>query len=316
MHDDIKKLGKTIQLTNGALTRVDIDSDHFYFITEPTLGLNGAFCIGLTTVLDVAAPFPIALRDYLRNTTAEESSQNMESKRQRGQDLHDALDRLANGVAVSGEEFRTTYEKDALVTFIQFMRFLQPLVFKTERVVLDPALRVAGTLDFAGIVDERRLDILLEPNKYLDRDKNRDFTVKEKFAGLLEGPIKPVKVVIDWKFTGRSNYNHKVQVAGYAEMYRNSYKDEQPIERKLTWRFSPQHKFRFDMQESLLSYESFTRIYETCIEYLGKFPEPPVIVVYPDKFKLFDQIPGRENITDFTTDPVKQWEDKQTPILT
>lgn len=261
-------------LTNGKLTRVDIDTDHYYWI-------DGQFCISVTRVLDIAAPFPEGLRNYLRDTAAEDSKANMEYKRDRGSDLHDALDRLMRAKTLVAADYHTAYEKQAITTFIRFIRFLQPTKFETEIPVADAELRVAGTLDFVGWVDPIRLAYLLDPLKHLTLDENGDFVPKVPISRYAQ----PILVIIDWKFTARNAYNHKVQVAAYKEQYAKSYKNAP--ERAFTWRYSPTHKFKFDMQESTLGYKSFTRIYDTCIEYLGKFPEPPLMTVYPEKFELF-----------------------------
>lgn len=282
----IEHLGVTTKLSNCELTRIDIDDEHYYFIDKDT------FAISLTRVLDIGAPFPEGLRNWLRNTDGEESMDYMLMTRDRGSKLHDALERLANGLELEMKDYGTKYEKDAIVSFIRFFRFLQPINFKTELVVADPALRVAGTLDFIGNADSRRLDILLEPTKYLDIDETDNFVLKEKYKDMLDGEPKLLtKFVIDYKFTGRSAYNHKVQVSAYAYMYNKSYgKTDIPVTRSFTWRYSPKHKNRFDMQESLLKFGSFERIYGTCIEYLGGFPEPPELIVYPEKVSLFEPI--------------------------
>lgn len=283
MDSNVMQLGVTHELSTGVLTRVDVDDEHYYF-------LDGIFCLGMTTVLDIGAPFPQALREYLRRTDPQESAQNMEYKRDRGSGLHGALELLMNGVNVQTEELRTDYEKKAVETFIRFMRFLKPQKFRSEFTVADKDLRVAGTVDFVGVVDPRRVQMLLDPNKYLKRDNDGDWEPKTEHQSMLDGDVELEKIIIDWKFTGRNNYNHKVQVAGYADMYAKSYADESPVSRKFTWRFSPQHKANFDFSESLLTVTSFQRIYDTAIEYLGGFPEPPVITVYPKTFELFKKV--------------------------
>lgn len=272
------------QLTNGKLTRVDLDTDHYYWLDQQ-------YCISVTRVLDIAAPFPEGLRNYLRDTNADESKANMEYKRNRGSDLHDALDRLMRAKKVLSADYPTSYEKNAIATFIRFIRFLQPERFQTEIPVADAGLRVAGTLDFVGWVDPLKLPMLLEPNKYLEIDTEGNFKPNRKAVEeflilspkLTKDNMK--QIIIDWKFTARNAFNHQVQVAAYREMHAKSY-GEAP-QRAFTWRYSPQHKFGFDFCESTLQYESFERIYQTAIEYLGKFPEPPSLTVWPEQFELY-----------------------------
>lgn len=288
MSDVIQRLGVTTKLSNCELTRVDLDDEHYYFIGDE-------FAVSLTHVLDIGAPFPEGLRNWLRNTDGNESMDYMLMTRDRGSKLHDALERLSNGLELEMSDYPTKYEKDAIVSFVRFFRFLQPARFKTELIVANPKMRVAGTLDFVGEADSKRVELLLEPTKYLEIDDADNFVVKDKYKEMLDGEPEFIKFIIDWKFTGRSAYNHKIQVAAYGEMYNQSYGDKR-VTRKFTWRYSPKHKNRFDMQESKLDWFSFNRIYETFLEYLanagGKnwtgFPEPPEMVVYPDKVRLFE----------------------------
>ncbi len=104
-----------------------------------------------------------------------------------------------------------------------------------------------------------------------------------------------VKFIMDYKFTGRSAYNHKVQCTKYKAMFNESYATEKAAKHAYIWRYSPKHKLHVDFQDaavhmgSPVKESSFNRIYDTAIEYLGGFPKPPEIVVYADKFKLFER---------------------------
>jgi hypothetical protein len=287
----IKDLGKTYKLAEGEITRVELDDEHYYFI-------DGEFCISVTKVLDIAAPFPEGLRAYLRNTSADESSELLKMTADRGSKLHDALERLLNAVELDKEEYPTTYEREALRSFIRTMKFLQPANIQTELIVADKAMRLGGTMDMVAEADLKRLEYLLEPTKYLDIDPETDtFIVKPKFLDeFMAKPINMVCFVWDHKFTGRSTYNHKVQASKYKNMYRKSYPDKTQPTLAFTWRYSSAHKNRFQLNKADLPEKSFDRIYDTCLEYLEYqsptkwtgFPEPPEMIVYPDKFRLFE----------------------------
>jgi hypothetical protein len=280
--DDVKQLGVTHQLSNGELTRVEIDDDHYYFI-------DGEFCMSVTEVLDKAAPFPEGLRQWLRKTDAAESEEVFKNAGDRGTKLHDALERLLNGIELEMTDYPTKFEKDALVSFVRVMRFLQPTKFKTELILADKELRIGGTTDLVAWADSRKLDILLDATKYL-RVTDKGLELKDKFSDLLDGEPEMVKFIWDHKFTGRSTYNHKVQASKYRYMYNKSYSDEETATRSFTWRYSPMHKNRFDFKEADLPESSFNRIYETCIDYLGEFPEPPPMVVYPETLRIFEPL--------------------------
>lgn len=273
-------------LSNCEIMRLDVDDEHYYY--GGGIGKDKEYYLSLTQVLDIGGPFPEGLRQYLRVTSFEEQKERLEMTGTRGSKLHEALDMLMQGQALNlKEDYKTTYEKDAIVTFIQMMHFLAPGKYHTELIVADPALRVAGTLDFKGYVDEWKLTALLEPLKYLEVDSEGDLQLKEKWLHLPDNS-KRIHIIIDWKFTGRNAYSHKVQVAAYKTM-NNKTRKGSPVTRAFTWRYSPKHKFRFDFNESHLDYQAFKRIYATTIEYLGEFPNPPQIRKYPESVWLFDK---------------------------
>lgn len=279
------------ELSNCELMRLEVDDDHYYY-GGPKNG-DKEFFMSVTQVLDIGGPFPEGLRNYLRVTNYEEQKERLEVTGNRGKILHDALDRLMRRELIDLEEHKTTYEKDAIVTFIQMAKFLDPKKFETELIVADPELKVAGTLDFKGFVDEWKLEALMQPIKYLEVDSDGNLQLVEKWLDLPERFPKRKHIIIDWKFTGRNAYGHKIQVMAYRRMNNKSYAGR-PVSRAFTWRYSPKHKFRFDFSESLLNYRSFTRIYDTTIEYLGEFPAPPVIRRYPKTIRLYEPIKQEE----------------------
>ncbi len=282
------EMGTLYELSNCEIMRLDVDTEHYYYGGDRESKDPKKYYMSVTRVIDIGGPFPEGLRQYLRITSFDEQVERLEYTGQRGTKLHDALDQLMQKKDLNlKESYQTTYEKDAIVTFIRMMRFLSPGKYATELIVADPDLRIAGTLDFKGIVEEWRLICLLDPNKYLEVDSDGDLQLKEKWLTLPD--TKRVCIIIDWKFTGRNAYSHKVQVAAYKTMNNKSRKGT-PASRAFTWRYSPKHKFGFDFSESLLSYRSFKRIYATTIEYLGEFPEPPVLKVYPENVRLYEEI--------------------------
>lgn len=285
MGEAITEDGILYELSNCEVMRLDVDDNHYYYGGEKNK--EKQFYMALTHVLDIGGPFPEGLRQYLRVTSFEEQKDRLEVTGSRGTKLHAALDMLMQRQGLDMTEYPTQYEKDAIVTFIRMMRFLQPGKYSTELIVADPDLRVAGTLDFKGFVQEWRLECLLNPNKFLDVDSDGDYMLKERWLDLPD--TKRVHIIIDWKFTGRNAYSHKVQVAAYKTM-NNKSRSGAPVSRAFTWRYSPKHKHGFDFQESLLDYQSFKRIYATTIEYLGEFPEPPSLKRYPKSVRLYEEV--------------------------
>lgn len=285
------ELGTLYELANCELMRVEVDDDHYYYGGQK--GQDKQFYMSVTHVIDVGGPFPEGLRQYLRVTSFEEQQERLQVTGNRGTRLHDALDQLMQRGELDMKEYVTTYEKDAIVTFMQMMRFLDPGKYQTELIVADPDLRVAGTLDFKGFADEWKLEALLNPNKYLEVDSEGDLQLIQRWIDLPTLFPRRQHIIIDWKFTGRNAYGHKVQVKAYKRMNNKSYPGR-PVGRAFTWRYSPKHKFRFDFSESLLAYSSFKRIYATTIEFLGEFPEPPTIRRYPDRVRLYDKVTSKE----------------------
>jgi hypothetical protein len=288
---DATEMGVLYELSNCEIMRLDVDDEHYYYGGKK--GEEKKYFLSLTRILDIGGPFPEGLRQYLRVTSFEEQKDRLEFTGNRGSKLHDALDQLMSRKALNlKQDFTNTYEKDAIVTFVRMMRFLQPNKYHTELIVADPDMRVAGTLDFKGFVDEWKLEALLNPLKYLELDSDSDLQLKQAWLGLPELHPKREHIVIDWKFTGRNAYSHKVQVAAYKTM-NNKTQSGRKVKRAFTWRYSPRHKFGFDFNESFYSYDSFRRIYNTTIEYLGEFPEPPTLKRYPDKVRLYQPIKAR-----------------------
>lgn len=276
------------QLSNCEIMRLDVDDEHYYYGATSDQKTK-EYYLSLTRVLDIGAPFPEGLRQYLRITSFDEQMERLDFTGARGSKLHEALQALVGRQELNlSKDYPSTYEKGALVAFVQVMRFLQPSKIETELIVADPDLRIAGTLDLKCIVDEWRLTALLDPLKYLEIDSDGDLMLKEKWLDL---PTSSKRVCIIWdhKFTGRNAYSHKVQVAAYKTMHNKSQRGTK-ASRAFTWRYSPKHKFGFDFNESMLNYLSFKRIYLTTIEYLQGFPEPPIIKRYPDKIRLFDKL--------------------------
>ena len=266
----------TQKLSNCTLTKIDVDTEHYYFA-------DGEYFVSLTHMLDVGGPFPEGLRQWLRHTDAEESAARLEMTKDRGTKLHRALESLTAGLELYLEDYPTTYEKDAIVTFIRTMRFLQPKDLKTELIVADVQRKVGGTLDLVATADLRRIEALLKPVGKL-KLVGDDFELIKP----LTGSQKLVRFVMDYKFTGRSSYNHGVQASKYREMYNKSYAKDKKATKSYIWRYSPKHKLHYDMKEAGLRASSFNRIYDTAIEYLGGFPKPPVITVFPERVRLFE----------------------------
>ena len=290
---------QTYTLANCEIMRLDDDTEHYYYGGE--VDKEKQYYLSVTRVIDIGGPFPEGLRQYLRQTSFEEQKERLEMTGARGSKLHEALDMLMKKQSLDlKRDYTSNFEKDGIVMFIKMMRFLTPSSFHTELIVADPDLRVAGTLDFKGIAEEWKFEALLDPNKYLEFDAEGDLELKQKWLHLPELFPKRICVIIDWKFTGRNAYSHKVQVSAYKTMANKSLPG-QKAQRAFTWRYSPRHKHGFDFSESLLDYNSFKRIYTTTLEYLGEFPTPPQLKKYPGEVRLYEEEKHGSNTNPPTT---------------
>lgn len=287
--EDVLRLGKTYELSNGQLTRIDIDDDHYYFIKNENFP-EGQFCASVTGVIDKAGPVPEGLREFWKNNTKQESEELLHERGKRGSKLHSAFEDLLEGLEVQLKEFYpTTYEKAAIVSFIRFFRFLEPTAYKSELIVASSSLVLAGTLDFIGLVDKRRLDMLVNPIKFLGIDADGNFA--PKIPEMLDGEPEMVKIVIDWKTSSGIHYAHEKQVIAYREMYNESYANERKVTHCGIMRISTRHKHGFEFKLVEGEFEGFKRLYDTYLDINnGQLPKPPNIVIYPEKVKLIEAI--------------------------
>jgi hypothetical protein len=76
--DTARELGVTHNLTKCDLVRVEVDTNHYYFL-YPINSPVGLYCVSVTQVLDMAGPFPEGLRNYLRMTSFEDQKEVLES---------------------------------------------------------------------------------------------------------------------------------------------------------------------------------------------------------------------------------------------
>jgi len=63
-------------LSNCEILRLDVDDDHYYYGSKP--GQEKQYYMSLTRILDIGAPFPEGLRQYLRVTSFEEQKERLE----------------------------------------------------------------------------------------------------------------------------------------------------------------------------------------------------------------------------------------------
>ncbi len=287
---EIRQLGVTHKLSNCEITRVELDDNHYYFIKNEDFP-EGQFCMSVTNVIDEAGPVAYGLREFWKRNSKEESEELLLERGNRGKKIHNAFEDLLGGLRLDLEkDYPSVYEKAAITTFVRCLKFLQPSLFKSELVVASPSIMLAGTLDFVGLVQKARLDMLSNPNMYLTINENGEYEPKPAHASLLENQ-EVIKVLIDWKTSAGIHYAHEKQVIAYREMYNESYAHEKPVTHCGIFRVSTRHKHGFEFKYVEGTFDSFKRLYDTYLDiHNGKIPQPPDLTVYPKKIQLVEAI--------------------------
>lgn len=225
------------------IIKKEIDNSHYYFV-------NGEFYPGVTSILDEAAPMPFALRQWLLNNTQESATEIKDTTSTLGSKLHDAYEKLLNGVELNlKDDFVTLKEKKHLISFYQWFIQAKPKNLKTEHTIASLTYKFAGTLDLACELDGKL-------------------------------------TIIDFKTGNAIHWNHGLQLAAYKQAYEEMY--EVKVEQIFVLRTGTKHKAGYEFKDmNEVPFTSFENVYKTYLNlHDGKIPDPPLIDVYPDTLKL------------------------------
>ena len=259
--DIVKSNGKVFKLKVGELVRVETDASHYYF-------LNETYLPGVSTILQEASPTPYGLKMFWQNNTKEEADSIFETAGDFGSKLHEAFALLLQGEELNVfKDYTTIKEKKALVAFVDWFRYYAPTNFKSEMSLASWKYKYAGTLDFVGEINGQTW-------------------------------------LIDFKTSNAIHMSHQLQVLAYAQAYEESYGVK--IDRVGILRLGTTHKGTTMPKEGMLkevgkgwefrevkeyTIENFMRIYNVYLMlHGGEIPQPPEIMVYPEKLKLLEEI--------------------------
>lgn len=224
------------------IVRKEIDDTHYYFV-------NGEFYPGVTSIIEEAAPTAFGLKQFFLNNTPESANEISKTSLALGSKMHDAYEKLLNGVELSlTNDYQTTKEKQHLLSFAQWFEDFKPLKIQTEQTVASIKYKYAGTLDCLCEKDGETW-------------------------------------LIDFKTSAGIYWSYEIQVAAYKQAVLETLGIN--VNRMAILRTGTKHKSGYEFKEIIRSFSDFETVYKTYLSlHDGKIPEPPMIDVYPDVIKL------------------------------
>ena len=234
---------------------------HSYFIDDEPVA-------GVTTLLSMGMPMEQGLLEYFKRTDKEAQEDILSDAQERGSNVHQAIEALLLGETVEAKNFRRKRELQGIAAFIDFFEKVRPTDVVTEQVVayIDDHMKFAGTLDLIATINGKRL-------------------------------------IIDFKTSLIHSRKNELQVEAYRKAVEQS-TDEQ-IDGCCLLYLGTAHKgmrpkmndygllssgFGWNFVQSTASFDDFKRAYDTALFMNnGKYPTPPKVTVYPDKWKLLER---------------------------
>lgn len=260
---------QTYRLLQTKVTRKEAEFGHSYWTDDY------GWLIGVTTLLGMAIPKDEGLIQYFKRGDPYEMEEYLNETSAQGTRVHQASELLLMGEEVQAKTLLTVKEKKCVTAFIEWFRIWQPEETKSEQVVAYVLRRPDSPTDlkFAGT-----LDILC------------------KVAGKW--------CVIDIKTGRQSKVNHGLQIRAYGEAVKQSLGIE--VEKYFALYLGTTHRtntkttnslgmqksgISWNTEESTYTWDDFVQVYDFGMFLQGhKYPEPPVVQVFPETFKLMTEV--------------------------
>jgi ATP-dependent exoDNAse (exonuclease V) beta subunit len=121
-------------------------------------------------------------------------------------------------------------------------------------------------------------------------------SVTHKFAGTLDlAVVKDGKLIlVDFKTTSGIYYSHHLQLAAYRQAYEEMYGKK--IDAVYILRTGTRHKDGYEFKEVTTPFSDFLSVYNTYLSMNGgKIPDPPEMIEYPKKIKLWEEQHGTKD---------------------
>lgn len=259
------------RLLQTKVTRREEEFGHSYWSDEH------GWLVGVTTLLGMAIPKDEGLINYFKRGDPYEMEEHLNETSAQGTRVHQAVELLLLGEAVPATMLKTNKEKRCVASFIEWYRVWKPTEVQSEQVVA-----------------------------YIE---NRPDTMPIKYAGTLDilCKIDGVWCVIDLKTGRASDLNHGLQIRAYGEAVKQSKGIK--VEKYFALYLGTQHRTNaknrntlgmqksgmgWNTEESTYTWEDFVRVYDYAM-FLNKgtYPNPPVVQVFPETFKLLGDMPIR-----------------------
>lgn len=231
------KTVKTIEIV-----RKEIDATHYYFV-------DGVWYPGVTSILDEAAPKGYGLLNFFKNNDAESIEKIKEETAEFGSKMHDAYEKLLNGVELNlAKDYPTTKEKKHIISFYTWYNATKPTEIQTEHTIASVKYRFAGTLDLACKINGETW-------------------------------------IIDFKTSSGIYMSHEMQITAYKQAFEEMYGVK--VAHLGIVRTGTKHKAGYEFKEVTRELKEFLNVYEMYKSlHGGKIPDPPLVDVYPETLKL------------------------------
>lgn len=257
---ELQEKSKEYKLSNGILTRIDLDTSHYYYF-------NDDYYPSVTSILDEAAPVGYGLRNFWRNNTKEESDAILETARGIGSRVHDSIEQLLLGAEIDMTLF-SEREKKCVVSFVDWFRYYQPRDIQPEQPIASSIYKYAGTLDLVATID-----IDGKPTRVIVDFKTSSaihFNYEMQVGAYKQAYKESYGVDIERCFILRIGTTHKGKSAKEGAMK----------ETGEAWEFKETNPNAFEIFKNV--YQTYLGLHD------GQIPEPATLVVYPTKLKLFE----------------------------
>lgn len=219
-----------------------IDDTHFYWV-------DGEFMPSVSHILDIAAPKEFGLINFFKTNTPEEIDAISGKAKENGTLVHDACDKLLNGLEIPLKDYPLKAKK-ALLSLVQWYDATLPKNISTEQMVASKINKYAGTLDLVCTIGGKRVLVDFKTNK------------------------------------GGIYFTNKLQIMAYKQAYEETTGDK--IDECWILRLGTTHKVGYEYKRiDDVSIQDFMNVYQVYLRMNGgKVEEPPLIDEYPDVLKL------------------------------
>lgn len=269
---DIAVNGTRYQLKQCEVIRLEDEFGHSYMINEEPVA-------GVTTLLSMGMPVEQGLLEYFKRTDKEAQEDILIDAQERGSNVHHAIERLLLGKEVESEQLRRKREKFGVAAFVDFFDKVQP----------------------TDIISEQVIAYLGNTGNYADMDT---FASSMRFAGTLDfiGTINGKRILIDFKTSTAHSRKNELQVEAYKEAVQQSH--DEKIDYCYILYLGTGHKgsrsiidanglpstgLGWSLVQSKATFSDFCLAYNMALFMnSGQYPKPPKTVVFPEKWKILE----------------------------